>query len=144
MAPGALQMGRFVGRLIRREVGGETDRPAFRYRDKGALATIGRGKAVATLRGHTFGGYLAWLLWAGVHIFFLIGFRNRVAVILDWLWQYVTWQRGARLITGEADEAPGVGSPREADDGVVGGRDGQSSDGAPGALGASSASGDRS
>ena len=112
MAPGALQMGGFVGRLIKAEVEGATDRPTFRYTDKGALATIGRGKAVATLWGRTFGGFLAWLLWAGVHIFFLIGFRNRVAVVLEWLWQYATWQRGARLITGDVDAGEEVRTPR--------------------------------
>ena len=78
-----------------------SDRAAFRYTDKGMLATIGRGKAVATLRGRSFGGWFAWLLWALVHIFYLIGFRNPVIVMMEWAWAYLTFQRGARLITGD-------------------------------------------
>jgi NADH dehydrogenase len=104
MAPGALQMGRYCARVLAREAcGSAAARPPFRYRDKGMLATIGRGRAVACLGGRIFGGKVAWLLWAAVHIFYLIGFRNRMMVMLQWGWQYLTWQRGARLITG----APG-------------------------------------
>jgi NADH:ubiquinone reductase (H+-translocating) len=73
----------------------------FRYRDKGSLATIGRAAAVADFgrRAHV-SGFPAWFAWLAIHIFFLIGFRNRVLVILQWAWAYVTYQRGARLITG--------------------------------------------
>lgn len=102
VAPAAMQMGRFVGALIDAERrGGVANRPKFHYHDKGLLATIGRGRAVAHVNGRTFGGMLAWWLWAVVHIFFLIGFRSRVAVIFEWSWQWLTWQRGARLITEE-------------------------------------------
>ncbi|MFG0283722.1 MAG: NAD(P)/FAD-dependent oxidoreductase [Phycisphaerales bacterium JB039] len=106
LAPGAMQLGRYCAGVIAREATGRaapSDRPPFRYRDKGMLATIGRGRAVAAMYGRVFAGRLAWLLWAGVHIFYLIGFRNRVMVMLEWAWQYVTWHRGARLITGDDD-----------------------------------------
>ena len=104
MAPGAMQMGDFVGAIIDAESRAALSRrPTFRYRDKGLLATIGRGRAVAHIRNRTFGGMLAWLLWAGVHIFFLIGFRNRLLVVIQWTWQWLTWQRGARLITGRLE-----------------------------------------
>ena len=71
----------------------------FRYRDKGMLATIGRGAAVAKIGPIKASGYFAWLLWLFVHIFFLIGFRNRLVVMIQWAWSYVTFDRGARLIT---------------------------------------------
>ncbi|MHB9001878.1 MAG: NAD(P)/FAD-dependent oxidoreductase, partial [Thermoanaerobaculia bacterium] len=73
----------------------------FLYRDKGSLATIGRAAGVADLPHMEFGGYFAWLAWLLIHIFFLIGFRNRILVMLQWAWAYVTYQRGARLITGK-------------------------------------------
>ncbi len=102
VAQGAMQMGVHAAKLIAREVRGASgSRPAFRYRDKGMLATIGRAKAVAEVRGRKFGGYPAWLLWLLIHLLFLIGFRNRVLVLLQWMWAYVTFQRGARLITGK-------------------------------------------
>ena len=75
------------------------DRIPFRYRDKGQLAVIGRGQAVADLGWIRTGGFLAWQLWIWVHIFFLIGFRNRVVVLFEWAWSYLTFQRGARVIT---------------------------------------------
>ncbi|HZW05683.1 MAG TPA: hypothetical protein VFF65_01060, partial [Phycisphaerales bacterium] len=67
------------------------------------LATIGRAKAVAHVFGRDFSGFLAWALWAGVHIFFLIDFRSKVLVVLEWTWAYLFFRRGARLITGEGD-----------------------------------------
>lgn len=109
VAPAAMQMGRYVGRLIAREAGRPDnakkpgDRSPFRYVDKGLLATIGRARAVADIRGLRLKGLLAWLLWAGVHIFFLIGFRNRIIVMMQWAWEYLLFQRGARLITGNAE-----------------------------------------
>lgn len=117
LAPAAMQMGAFVGDLIDRETRGKIDpasRPSFRYRDKGTLATIGRGKAVADLGGAQFGGLVAWLLWVFIHIFFLVGFRNRLLVLVDWAYAYVSFQRGSRLITGERSEgeANGGGSRR--------------------------------
>ena len=77
-------------------------RGAFRYRDKGSLATIGRARAVAALGGFRFAGLAAWLLWGVVHILFLITFRQKLFVMLDWIWSYVTFTAGARLIYGEA------------------------------------------
>ena len=100
MAPGAIQMGRHVARMIASRAHGGTDTRAFRFVDKGMLATIGRGRAVAAIGGRCIGGWPAWMLWAFVHVLFLIGFRNRLAVMAQWAWAYVTYQRGARLITG--------------------------------------------
>ena len=76
-------------------------RPPFHYNNKGELAVIGRGQAVAKLRHVRFSGIIAWLLWIFIHIAYLIGFRNRVLVMIEWAWSYVTYARGARLITGE-------------------------------------------
>ncbi len=99
LAPVAIQQGRHVARII---ASGGRDRPAFRYVDKGTMATIGRSRAVAqTLDGRLrISGFLAWLAWLFIHIWFLIGFRNRVSVLANWLWNYLTYRRGARLITG--------------------------------------------
>jgi len=99
VSPVAIQMGRFVARAIRRDLTGRP-RDRFRYRDKGQLAVIGRGHAVADLGRLRGGGFPAWLLWAFVHIFSLIGFRNRFIVMFEWAWSYLTFQRGARVITG--------------------------------------------
>lgn len=95
VAPAAMQMGRHVGRILR-----TGEREPFRYRDKGSLATIGRARAVADIKGFRFGGFLAWLAWLAIHIFYLIGFRNRVLVLVGWAWHYLTFRRGARIITG--------------------------------------------
>ncbi|MCI0543428.1 MAG: NAD(P)/FAD-dependent oxidoreductase [Actinobacteria bacterium] len=99
VAPAAMQMGRHVARMVKRDLAGETRRP-FRYRDKGSLATIGRARAVADFGRVRFGGFVAWLAWLGVHIFYLIGFRNRAIVLASWAWSYLTFRRGARIITG--------------------------------------------
>jgi NADH dehydrogenase len=96
--PVAIQMGKFAARAIRADIE-RRDRVAFRYRDKGQLAVIGRGHAVADLGKIRAEGFMAWLLWIFVHIFFLIGFRNRVVVMFEWAWSYITFQRGARVIT---------------------------------------------
>jgi len=104
VAPAAMQMGRFVGRLIAAEaaLGPEArPRPAFTYRDKGLLATIGRARAVAYIGNRAFAGLFAWLLWAAVHIAFLIDFRSRLFVLLEWTWAYLFFRSGARLITGK-------------------------------------------
>ena len=100
IAPAAKQAGQYVARVIRARAAGRTAPPPFRYRDLGNLATIGRKAAVADFGWIRLSGRIAWLLWGAVHIFFLIGFRNRLVVMLDWLWSYLTFQRGARLITG--------------------------------------------
>ena len=95
VAPAAIQMGRHVGKVI-----GSGERRRFRYRDKGSLATIGRARAVADIKGLRFGGFPAWFAWLAIHIFYLIGFRNRFFVLAGWAWHYVTFRRGARIITG--------------------------------------------
>jgi NADH dehydrogenase len=125
VAPVAIQQGRFVAKVIHEELekhtnpsapsfvslakepgerseskGGEVDRPSFRYWDKGSLATIGRAAAVAEFGRIHISGFVAWLAWLFVHILFLIGFRNRLLVFIQWAWSYVTYERGARLITG--------------------------------------------
>ena len=103
VAQGALQMGRFVGGVIRDTLAwGEpsTHRRPFHYVDKGTMATIGRARAVADIGELTFRGFFAWLLWSTIHVFYLIGFRNRLMVMLNWGWQWVGQARGARLITG--------------------------------------------
>ena len=100
LAPVAKQQGAYVARLLRSRIAGRPPPPPFRYRSYGTMATIGRRAAVADFGWVRFDGTVAWLLWGAVHISFLIGFRNRLVVILDWLWSYVTFQSGARLITG--------------------------------------------
>ena len=100
LAPVALQQGRYVAERLTRSVRGEppVDAP-FRYVDKGTMATIGRRDAVAELPfGLRFSGTPAWLAWLGLHLLFLVGFRNRVAVLLSWVWNYLTYDRAARLI----------------------------------------------
>lgn len=95
VAPAAIQMGRHVGRLIRTGT-----RKPFEYQDKGSLATIGRARAVADMKGLRFGGFPAWFAWLAIHIWYLIGFRNRLWVLAGWAWNYLTFRRGARIITG--------------------------------------------
>lgn len=124
VAPAAIQMGKYAARIIRDEVrapgrgGRRLERKPFRYVDRGSLATIGRSKAVGVVRGIEISGQVAWLAWAGIHVLFLILFRNRVAVMLSWIWTYFFFDRGARLITGEVDlpvkrqrRAPPAGGP---------------------------------
>ncbi len=101
LAPVAKQQGQYVGELIARHFRGVPAPPPFRYRDEGALATIGRHSAIADLGWLRLTGWAAWILWGVVHIFFLIGFRNRMAVFLNWIWAWLTYGRGARLITGD-------------------------------------------
>ena len=116
VAPVAIQQGRFVGKLIARELasgappfsrslreGGGVD---FHYHDKGSLATIGRSAAIAQFGKIHISGFMAWLAWLFIHILFLIGFQNRLLVFIQWAWSYFTYERGARLITGSS-ELPG-------------------------------------
>jgi NADH:quinone reductase (non-electrogenic) len=98
LAPVAIQQGQAVGANVLRRLAGEPTRP-FRYRDKGSMATIGRAAAVAVVGRVQLSGLPAWLAWLFVHIMFLIGFRNRFLVLFEWAWAYLSWQRGARLIT---------------------------------------------
>jgi NADH dehydrogenase len=100
VAPAAMQMGRYVARLIRSDLTGKERKP-FAYRNKGSLATIGRARGVADFGAIRFSGFLAWVAWLAVHIFYLIGFRNRVLVLISWAWSYVSFRRGARIITGQ-------------------------------------------
>jgi len=107
VAPAALQQGRHAGRQIANDVAGRPRVP-FRYRDKGSLATIGRARAVADLGVIRFSGYAAWAAWLTIHIAYLIGFRNRLLVLISWAWNYLTFRRGARIITGTSDRAPSL------------------------------------
>jgi NADH dehydrogenase len=99
VAPVAKQQGWYVASLLIARATGKV-LPAFRYRDFGSMATIGRKRAVAELAGFKVSGFPAWLLWSLAHVYFLIGFRNRLAVAMNWCWAYATFQRGTRLITG--------------------------------------------
>jgi NADH dehydrogenase len=120
VAPVAIQQGKFVAKLIRKEVEslgpsasagfGTRSRTPFHYWDKGSLATIGRAAAVAEFGKIHISGFLAWLSWLFVHILFLIGFQNRLLVFIQWAWSYVTYERGARLITGSTS-LPGWSAP---------------------------------
>lgn len=105
VAPAAKQMGRHVARAITARLRGD-EAPAFRYRDFGNLATIGRMAAVVDFGKLRFSGLPAWWFWLGAHVFFLIGFRNRLVVLLNWFWAYWSYQRGARIILGK-DEGKG-------------------------------------
>jgi NADH dehydrogenase len=102
VAPVAMQQGRFVAKTIAGDIQ-KTPRNKFHYVDKGSLATIGRAAAIAQFRKLHISGYFAWLAWLFVHIFFLIGFRNRLIVLIQWAWSYITYDRGARLITGDTN-----------------------------------------
>ena len=108
-AAAAKQQGRYIARLIRNRVNGAADSPAFRYRDFGHLATIGRKAAVADLGKIQLSGWIAWVLWSMAHIYFLIGARNRVTVLSTWIWAYITFQPGSRLIIGSDGEAAADG-----------------------------------
>ena len=102
VAPAAMQGGAHAAANIERTLGGQPLRP-FHYSDKGSLATIGRAAGVGDFGRIHLSGFIAWAAWLGIHIFFLIGFRNRLLVMLQWAWAYLTYQRGARLITGDVD-----------------------------------------
>jgi len=101
VAPVAKQQGAYVARVIAVRLAGKRPQSPFRYRDLGNLATIGRREAVVDFGWLRLTGRLAWLAWGAAHIYFLIGFRNRMTVAIDWLWSYLTYQRGARLITAQ-------------------------------------------
>jgi NADH:ubiquinone reductase (H+-translocating) len=130
VAPVAMQEGRYAAKIIRNEIeaktgapsfsrssredGGFDSRAPFHYIDKGSLATIGRAAAIAQFGKIHISGFIAWLAWLFVHILFLIGFRNRLLVFIQWAWSYVTYERGARLITGST-YLPGWPGSRTAD-----------------------------
>src|SRR5690606_39143156 len=100
LAPVAMQQGRYVARSIGAKLRGER-LDDFVYVDKGMLATVGRSRAVLQTKRLKMSGFVAWLLWIVIHIWYLIGFRNRVAVMLNWCWNYLTYRQGARIITRE-------------------------------------------
>ena len=119
VAPAAMQMARHVARLITNELNNAPDRaprPAFRYHDKGNLATIGRSAAIAHFGKIKMQGFVAWLAWLIVHLIFLIGFRNKIAVLTSWTYSYFTYRLGARIITGwpepRLDRAANQSAPR--------------------------------
>jgi NADH dehydrogenase len=109
VAPAAIQMGRHAARMILARMQGRAS-TAFHYKDRGILATVGRSRAVAQFGKWGFSGFIAWSLWLWIHIFLLIGFRNRIVVMIEWFWAYITFQRSARIIMEEPagrDELPG-------------------------------------
>jgi NADH dehydrogenase len=95
VSPAAMQMGTHIARILN---DGDRDRPGYVYWDKGSMATIGRSAAVADFAGMRFRGLIAWFMWLFVHLIFLVGMRNRVTVFFHWIWSYLTWKRGARII----------------------------------------------
>jgi NADH dehydrogenase len=105
VAQAAIQAGEFVAEIIKSEVLGIGNyvREQFRYQDKGTMATIGRALAVAEVGNFKFRGLIAWMLWSLVHVLVLVGFKNRLSVLLNWLWNYLAFSRGARIITGRPD-----------------------------------------
>jgi NADH dehydrogenase len=125
VAQGGIQMGRYAGRTIAAEVRGRStpeNREPFSYWDKGSMAVIGKAKAVAQIGRFEAGGFLAWLIWGGIHIAFLVGFRNRIQVLLSWFWNWLLDARDARLITGDARldlEAPRPARPAVEGDGAA-------------------------
>lgn len=119
VSPVAMQQARYVAKIIRweSESDGRPPRSPFSYFDKGSMATIGRSRAIAWARGIKMHGFIAWLAWLFIHVFYLIGFRNRISVLLNWTWSYFFWARGARLITATGWH-PGDGdgeAPKNAD-----------------------------
>jgi NADH dehydrogenase len=100
VAPVAKQMGTHVGRRIARAAAGRAPGEPFRFRDRGTMATIGRNRGIVQMGRLRVRGFPGWVLWGLAHVYFLIGFRNRLAVLMNWTWAYATWQRGVRLITG--------------------------------------------
>lgn len=103
VAPTAMQQGKYVARLIQSRLQGQPAPPPFEYQDLGSMATIGRGRAVALLGKRSFQGYLAWLIWLFIHLMNIVHFENRLLVMIQWAWNYVTRNRSARLITGTRD-----------------------------------------
>jgi NADH:ubiquinone reductase (H+-translocating) len=103
VSPAAMQMGTATAKNILGDLN-SAPRKDFVYVDKGSMATIGRNKAIADIKGYKFKGFIAWMMWLFLHVFFLIGFRNRIIVMMEWFWAYMTRERSARLITGDAEE----------------------------------------
>lgn len=114
VAPVAKQQGAYAARAILAELRGEPRSKQFRYVDYGNLATVGRKAAIADFRGLHLKGFIGWLVWCAAHIYYLIGFKNRIAVALDWTWSYLTFERGARLITGDVAAAEASAAQKRA------------------------------
>ena len=114
MAPVAIQQGELAAQNILRQLAGQPLQE-FQYKDPGSLATIGRNAAVARINRLKFSGFAAWLVWLAVHIFWLIGFRNRLLVMINWAWDYLFYERAVRLITAqgalEPDQSPAISDP---------------------------------
>ena len=110
VSPAAMQEARHVVKILKDELdmGPKANRPAFAYFDKGTMATIGRSAAVAKVRDLELTGFTAWIAWLFVHLIFLIGFRNKIAVLLQWFYSYLSYRRGSRIITGLSFKKPGV------------------------------------
>ena len=104
VAPVAMQQGRYMAEVIAARALGKPTPPPFRYFDRGSMAVIGRSSAVANVRGWHLSGFLAWLAWLFIHLLYLAQFQNRLLVLVQWAWNYLTWNRSARLITGEPAE----------------------------------------
>jgi NADH dehydrogenase len=137
LAPVAIQHGRYVAKRIKNRLRGKATSP-FEYHDYGTMATIGRSRAVAMIGTWRFSGYLAWLMWLFIHIMYVVGFENRLLVLIQWGWNYATWNRNARLITqrqwpvGHAEEAvtqPARNDARAASAAVASGSSGEPRDG---------------
>ena len=103
VAPTAIQQGRYVGHILKNNIA-KQNRPPFSYFDKGSMATIGKGKAVAMVKKFYFSGFMAWLAWGFIHILYLVGFKNRLAVLIGWIGVFFSGQRGARVIQGTLDK----------------------------------------
>jgi NADH dehydrogenase len=111
VSPAAMQMGKYVAKQIKNKISGKPDEPAFVYFDKGNMATIGRSKAIAQVGKIEFSGFVAWLAWLFIHLLFLVGFRNKVFVIIQWFYSYINYQRGSRILTG-MDRIFKIGNPK--------------------------------
>jgi NADH dehydrogenase len=117
VSPAAMQMGKQTAKNILNDLKNRP-RKDFVYTDKGSMATIGKSKAIADLRGWRFRGVIAWMRWLVIHIMFLIGFRNRISVLGSWLWAYLTRGRSALLITGDAEDLINAITFMEGDEGA--------------------------
>jgi NADH dehydrogenase len=102
-APVAMQQGRYIANTILEELKGRPRQP-FHFVDKGQMATIGRSRAILEMGSTRLSGWFAWVAWLTVHIYYLTGFKNRLLVVLQWAWSYITFGRGARLIVGKREK----------------------------------------
>jgi NADH:quinone reductase (non-electrogenic) len=108
LGPVATQQGETAARNVIRQASGQAPVP-FHYHNRGSMVTIGRNAAIAFIGGYTFSGFPAWILWLGIHLYGLIGFRNRLLVLIDWAWDYLFYERAVRLIVSLPD-SKGIGS----------------------------------